>query len=58
MYQTVGHTAIEALAECLEVPLYRGSIHGGPVKLDLDYAPSVGDEVEDMMQLLSDVKVW
>lgn len=34
MYQTVGHEAIELVAQALQLPLYRRNIAGGSVAID------------------------
>lgn len=57
MYQTVGHHAIEAYAECLGVPLIRHAISGQAVSQTLTYSETQDDEVEDLYQLLIKVKV-
>lgn len=56
MYQTAGHDAIASLAECLGVPLIRGFVHGKPVRQDLNYSETAGDEVEDLAALLQEVQ--
>ncbi|XP_065183649.1 uncharacterized protein LOC135814455 [Sycon ciliatum] len=56
MFQTVGHWAIEAIAECMGLPLFTRALHGTCVDGDLHYRPSKHDEVEDMLALLKDVK--
>lgn len=55
MYQSVGHSVINQIADCYGLPLYRRGISGSPVNLGLDYQPTVGDEVEDLYQLLKTV---
>jgi diphthine-ammonia ligase len=57
MFQTVGHTAIDAYAEALGLPLYRGSISGQPKKQSLEYEKTVGDEVESLYELIEMIKV-
>lgn len=57
MYQTVGHQAIEAFADALGLPLFRGEISGTPVNQDYDYdAPVEQDEVEDLYKLLVNIR--
>lgn len=64
MYQTVGHQAIELIAESLEKPLYRAEITGTPKNKDLDYVVANGnsstggkpDEVEQLFSLLEDIR--
>lgn len=57
MYQSVGHELIDAYGECMGLPLYRRPIGGKPTNTELAYAPNVGDEVEDLYELLKDIKV-
>lgn len=40
MYQTVGHQAVAAYAECMQLPLYRRRIRGSSKCLDLVYRPT------------------
>jgi len=57
MYQTVGVEIAVSIASCLEVPLYRRAIQGSSLDQGLDYStPSERDEVEDLYQLLAEVK--
>lgn len=57
MYQTVGHMGIEKLAEAMELPLYRRTTRGFTNQKGKSYEPLDGDEVEDLYQLLKEVKV-
>lgn len=57
MYQSVGHDAIEAYAQCLpDIPLYRREIQGTPKNTEYDYVPTEEDEVENLYQLLVEVQ--
>ena len=64
MYQTVGHDAVQAVADALQVPLYRAHITGTAVNQDAVYGArdprtsgaQVGDETEDLYRLLHTVK--
>ncbi|KAH3756592.1 protein E01A2.5 [Pelomyxa schiedti] len=56
MYQTVGHEAIAAVAECLEIPLLMHDILGGSNNTQLEYTPTCGDEVECMYNALARAK--
>lgn len=56
MYQSVGFDAIEAYAECLQLPLYRRCIAGKPVNQAYEYEPTAQDEVEDLYELLVEVQ--
>ncbi|PAV90568.1 hypothetical protein WR25_13248 [Diploscapter pachys] len=56
MYQSVGHSGIETIAEAMELPLYRRQIRGKPVNVEFEYQKTDGDEVEDLYELLSEVK--
>jgi diphthine-ammonia ligase len=55
MYQTVGHAHISAIAEAMELPLFRREITGTAVEQGMSYGETSGDEVEDLMALLSQV---
>ena len=72
MYQSAAFSVIPSMAECFEVPLIRRQISGSALVKTLDYeAPDVlvegtelenrhdyaNDEVEDLYQLLLDVKM-
>ena len=56
MYQSVGHDAIESIAKCFDLPLYRRPIKGTPKNLNYDYVPTVEDEVEDLYELLKTIQ--
>jgi len=56
MYQTVGSEAVDAVAEALELPLFRVHTFGNALQRDLAYVPQEGDEVEDLVALLRLVK--
>ncbi|KAJ3190557.1 ATP binding domain 4, partial [Irineochytrium annulatum] len=60
MYQTVGHDAIHLFQECMGLPLFRREIAGKSVQIGSDYDHAASstshDEVEDLMELLRDVK--
>ena len=57
-FQTVGHTVIQAYADCMGgLPLHRRAIKLGASKnLDMVYEETAGDEVEDLFALLQEVK--
>lgn len=57
MYQTVGHMGIEMLAEAMEMPLYRKTTSGLTTQKGKNYEPTTDDEVEDLYELLKQVKV-
>ena len=65
MYQTVGQDAIEYVAQCLDVSLYRRVISGTSLEQGSEYGSRAassssgvkGDETEDLYELLLDVKV-
>lgn len=57
MYQTVGHQGVELYAEAMNLPLFRQPTLGVAVHSDKLYTPTPEDEVEDLYQLLADVKV-
>ena len=56
MFQTVGHEGVSVYAEAMGLPLYRVSTRGCSVTRELQYTPTEGDEVEDLYQLLFQVK--
>ncbi|KAI9332713.1 hypothetical protein DFJ73DRAFT_664006 [Zopfochytrium polystomum] len=56
MYQTVAHDAVGLLADCMGVRMFRRQILGRSVSTGSDYTPVDGDEVEDLLRLLGDVK--
>ena len=56
MYQSVGHDAIESIAKCFGLPLYRRPIRGTPKNLEYEYIPTPEDEVEDLFELLKTIK--
>lgn len=56
MYQTVGHQAVALYADAMGLPLYRQEILGSAVQLSADYHVTENDEVEDLYQLLAQVK--
>lgn len=56
MFQTVGHEGIHLYAEAMELPLYQATTDGVSVTKEMYYDPRVGDEVEDLYQLLKRVK--
>jgi len=59
-FQTVGHNVISAIAECMDVPLFIGELHGSSVQTSLEYDDnkknSEEDEVENLYNLLKRVK--
>lgn len=58
MYQSVGHEMIDLFAQAMELPLYRAEIRGDAQTTEKDYQqPVQGDEVEDLYELLLEVKV-
>lgn len=60
MYQSVGHQVIDLYSKALgEVPLYRRQIKGTAVNIEMHYSipDKQFDEVEDLFELLTDIKV-
>ena len=57
MYQSVGHHAIDLYADAIDLPLYRREITGSSVSTGKDYEHSPSDEVEDLYELLKQIKV-
>eukprot|EP00871_Galdieria_phlegrea_P001185 jgi/Galph1/2067/GphlegSOOS_G729.1 len=56
MYQTVGHGVIQFYSAALQVPLFRKATSGKAVVTSLGYSFSKQDEVEDLYELLHEVK--
>ena len=56
MFQTVGHQAIELYSEAMKLPLFCGNINGSSLNVGSNYIPTEEDEVEDLYQLLHNIK--
>ncbi|XP_065347839.1 uncharacterized protein LOC135944668 [Cloeon dipterum] len=56
MYQSVGHEGVEALAEAMDLPLFRQITKGHTKQTGKEYNPEEGDEVEDLFLLLQTIK--
>ncbi|CAF3684589.1 unnamed protein product [Adineta steineri] len=57
MYQSVGHEIIDLIAKAMELPLYRTEIKGDAQTTEKEYNhPVQGDEVEDLYELLVEIK--
>uniref|UniRef100_A0A7S3D931 Diphthine--ammonia ligase n=3 Tax=Palpitomonas bilix TaxID=652834 RepID=A0A7S3D931_9EUKA len=56
MFQTVGSSAIQAVADALGLPLFQQELVGRSVCTDMEYSTTEGDEVEDLKNLLITVK--
>lgn len=56
MFQTVGHSVIDYYEECVGVPLHKRAITGGSTNVALEYVPTQHDEIEDLYELLKEVK--
>lgn len=56
MFQTVGHSVIDYYKECVGVPLYKRAIIGSSKNVQLEYVPTATDEIEDLYELLLQVK--
>ena len=56
MYQSVGAELIDLYAQCMEIPLFRKEIKGSCKSLNANYETCEGDEVEDLFELLQNVK--
>ncbi len=58
MYQTVGHQAIQAYADAMELPLYRIEITGSATQQSLHYSlknssqDHIIDEVENLYHMI------
>ncbi|OQR89932.1 hypothetical protein ACHHYP_05931 [Achlya hypogyna] len=56
MFQSIGTHVVASIAECMELPLVRRTLAGQSLATDMGYAPTEGDEVEDLYQLLVAVR--
>ncbi|KAL5249632.1 hypothetical protein ACHWQZ_G018480 [Mnemiopsis leidyi] len=56
MYQTVGHNVVGCLSKTLGVRLFAREISGLPIAQELGYKKTENDEVEDLYELLREVK--
>lgn len=57
MFQTVGHDIVSHYGKCTGLPLFRHQIKAQSSKnVSLNYYPTKDDEIEDLYQLLKDVK--
>ena len=57
MYQCAGTEVVEAIGEAFELPLLRRPMNGAPIAIHSNsYAPTEGDEVEDLFELLKECK--
>ena len=56
MFQSVAHSLLPMLAEAIGVKLYRKPLLGKSLQTGAVYEEDVGDEVEDLFQLISQVK--
>jgi len=56
MYQSVGSNVVEYVSRALGVKLYEREISGTPVAQELGYERTENDEVEDLYELLSEIK--
>lgn len=57
MYQSVASNAVPLLAEALDLPLFTRKTNASAKSRQLAYTPVEGDEVEDLVALLGDVKM-
>lgn len=58
MYQSVGHQAIELYAEAMGLPLFRQRTNGVALQQEKIYTHTPEDEVEDLFDLLANIKVF
>lgn len=56
MYQSVGHEAIDLIAQAIDLPIYKKTTYGLSKKKGKTYYPCENDEVEDLYSLLEDIK--
>jgi diphthine-ammonia ligase len=57
MYQTAGSNMVKFIAHCMIKPLITRELTGIAIKQSLDYQTTENDEVEDLYQLLKEIKV-
>ena len=57
MFQSVGHEGVALYAAAMDLPLFQVSTQGQAIARDMVYSVTEGDEVEDLFQLLRQVKV-
>lgn len=56
MYQSVGHEAIDLIAQAIDLPIFKKTTYGVSKKKGKIYYPCENDEVEDLYSLLEEVK--
>lgn len=56
MFQTVGQKVVPLYGEALGVPCFQRTISGTPLDQSMDYTPGLGDEVEDLYELLKHIQ--
>ncbi|XP_003389495.1 PREDICTED: diphthine--ammonia ligase-like [Amphimedon queenslandica] len=56
MYQSVGSEGVELQAKALGIPLYTSLTRGRTKQTSMEYEREEGDEVEDLMELLTKIK--
>mmetsp|Transcript_28899 Transcript_28899/g.80812 ORF Transcript_28899/g.80812 Transcript_28899/m.80812 type:complete len:668 (+) Transcript_28899:35-2038(+) len=56
MFQTVGSCAVEQMAECMDLPLFTAPLKRKSHVTSLHYTYSPNDEIEDLFDLLAQVK--
>lgn len=57
MFQTVGHDIVAYYGRCTGLPLFRRPIKADSSKnVELNYTPTMDDEIEDLYDLLSEIK--
>ncbi|KHN76410.1 Diphthine--ammonia ligase [Toxocara canis] len=57
MFQSVAHKGVELYSQACGLPLYRREIHGRPLNVNAHYEPTDEDEVEDLYELIKEVKI-
>ncbi|KAF7282425.1 hypothetical protein GWI33_002657 [Rhynchophorus ferrugineus] len=56
MYQSVGHEAIDLIAQAIDLPIYKKFTYGLSEEKGRTYDPCENDEVEDLYNLLLEIK--
>lgn len=56
MFQTIGHSYVKLIAECMGLPYYSRPLSGKSSYTKLEYQVTADDEIEDLYQLVQSLK--
>ena len=56
MFQSVATAHVEKIAQAMQLPFFKGKIHGAALSQQVEYKPSPGDEVEDLFALIQEAR--